>query len=91
MVTEYNMKLKDAAKALVDKLKLVDEDPRYLTVWSLAATHGFIYTGPNYNQELKDLQEALEGLPLDRLCEKCGKLMKDVLPEVTACGGCDIQ
>jgi len=59
MITEYSMKLKDAAKALVDKLKLVENDPRYATIWSIAASHGFIYTGPNYSQELKDLENIL--------------------------------
>lgn len=94
---DYSIRLKDAAKALVDKLKLVENDPQYTTIWSIAASHGFIYTGPNYAQELKDLKEALERSPLgsriaiDRSCEKCGKLTRDVLPEVTTCGDCDIQ
>jgi hypothetical protein len=53
--------LKECARALVDKLKLVENDPRYATIWSIAASHGFIYTGPNYSQELKDLENILNG------------------------------
>jgi len=52
-------RLKECARALVDKLKLVENDPRYATIWSIAASHGFIYTGPNYAKELKDLNESL--------------------------------
>jgi len=59
MITEYSMKLKDAAKALVDKLNLIEKDGRCASVFICAANRGLNYSGPNYNQELKDLENVL--------------------------------
>lgn len=47
------------AKALADKLNLIEKDGRCAGIFIFAANHGLIYDGPNYSQELKDLQEIL--------------------------------
>jgi len=94
------MELIDAAKALVDKLKLINANREFNSVWVFMANHGCPYTGPNYKQELDDLIGAFDRLPdgcvarvaIDRPCGKCGVLMRDIYStEITACGGCDIQ
>lgn len=60
---DYNIKndskLRGYAQALVNKLKLINEDSRFKSVWSFMANHGVPYTGPDYSQELKDLEKAL--------------------------------
>jgi hypothetical protein len=56
----YNSKLKECAKAMVDKLKLIEKDGRCGSIFVFAANHGCIYSGPNYKQELENLEEALK-------------------------------
>lgn len=51
--------LSDKANALVQKLVLIHEDPRYLGVWQLYMIHGGVYEGPTYTQELAELAEVL--------------------------------
>jgi hypothetical protein len=51
--------IKQAAKALVDKLDLIEENPQFQDVWGIAYVHGLVYTGPNWADELKNLREVL--------------------------------
>lgn len=60
MISEYSMRLKNASKALADKLKLINEDPQFKSVWFFMANHGCNYTGPDYGKELKDLEKVLD-------------------------------
>lgn len=55
-------KLIESAKALRDKLDLIEKDGQFKTIFEIAYMHGRIYTGPNYAQELKDLDKALKEL-----------------------------
>lgn len=49
-----------AARALADKLDEIVKHPSYLTVFTIAATHGVPYYGPNYEMELKRLRELID-------------------------------
>lgn len=49
----------EAAKALVLKLKQIEDHPSYQSVWVMAGNRGIPYTGPNYAGELQSLKEAL--------------------------------
>lgn len=51
--------IKNCAKALFDKLKLIEKDGRCANVFVFADNHGLCYTGPSYENELKDLEKAL--------------------------------
>jgi hypothetical protein len=52
-------KLVRLAQILVDKLKAIHEDPRYLGVWQWYAVHGCTYAGPQYDKEFEALDAAL--------------------------------
>jgi len=49
----------ELARALVEKLDVVHEDPAYKGVWGLHYVHGGHYTGPTYTDELGALRRAL--------------------------------
>ena len=51
--------LGELARALVEKLDVVHEDPAYKGVWGLHYVHGGHYTGPTYTDELGALRSAL--------------------------------
>lgn len=55
------MKIINAAKALVDKLDLIEADPKFQSVWVMTANHGVPYTGPTYSYEKQILRNALAG------------------------------
>ena len=52
----------EKAKALVNRLDEVHNDPRYQSVWLLYAIHGGNYTEPKYGKELTALKDALAAL-----------------------------
>lgn len=52
--------LRECARALVDKLNLIEKDGRCANIFVFAANHGCTYNGPDYEKELKDLKKALE-------------------------------
>ena len=76
-----------AAQALVDKLKLIHDHPLYQSVWQCAYIHGISYEGgPNYVEELKDLEKVLEEekskLELERIFgprKRYGKIRREGL------------
>lgn len=45
--------LVEALSALVEKLDLVHDDPRYEAVWTISQLHAGPYTGPQYDKELE--------------------------------------
>ena len=49
----------DAAQKLADKLGEIHRNPSYEAVWDLFYAHGHKYNGPDYKNELKELQELL--------------------------------
>ena len=49
----------EAAKALCDKLDLINEDGRMTAAFQMAAIHGCEYDGPQYGEDLKALKDAL--------------------------------
>lgn len=49
----------NTAMALVGKLKIVHNDPRYRAVWRVSHEILGPYCGPKYDQELKDLSNAI--------------------------------
>ncbi len=52
--------LRIAANAVVAKLDVIHDDPKYQAVWQLAAAHQYRYNGPDYVAELRDLRAALD-------------------------------
>lgn len=48
------------AKALCDKLELMNENKSFQGVWIFLYNHGCEYNGPTYEKEFKDLKKALE-------------------------------
>jgi len=55
-------KLREYAKALIDKLELMHNAPSYTRVWKIAAIHGCIYYGPYYGKELEDLKKEINNV-----------------------------
>lgn len=55
--------LRRAAQRLLQKMDMIHADERYVSIFSIAAIHGFTYKGPQCVEELDDLRKALEGLP----------------------------
>lgn len=53
--------MEKAAEALVNKLELIHEDPKFQSVWIMAHNRGCPYDGPTYEKELNDLKTALKG------------------------------
>jgi hypothetical protein len=51
--------VREAALALVSKLKQIEDHPDFQSVWVLAANRGMPYRGPNYAGELQSLKQAL--------------------------------
>lgn len=60
---DYDIKndsrLKECARALADKLDLIEKDGRCANIFVFAANHGCTYSGPDYEKELKDLKKVL--------------------------------
>lgn len=52
-------KIAKAAQVLALRLKLVGDDPEHVSVYTVAAVHGFPYTGPTYCDELEALERLL--------------------------------
>lgn len=50
----------EALKALVTKLKEIEIHPSYLSIWSLADSHGLKYDGPTWEEELKQAKVILD-------------------------------
>lgn len=48
-----------AANTLVQRLRFIHEDPQFRGVWTFAHYHHRPYTGPQYVQELNDLEKVL--------------------------------
>jgi len=62
-MSNYSMRsalLEQALRKLVDKLDKINSDPSYQSIWTLAAAHGIIYDGPNYEKELRRAKQALK-------------------------------
>lgn len=53
-------RLLKAATALAEKLRQVHKDPKYVSVWVISQNHAGPYTGPQYVQELEELEKVLE-------------------------------
>lgn len=53
-------KLASALGALTAKLVEIEENQEFQGIWGLAVVHGFKYTGPNWNEELKKAGEVLQ-------------------------------
>jgi len=49
----------DAARALANKLNEIADNDSYRGLLGMALAHGFNYTGPTWEHELKKLEEAL--------------------------------
>jgi hypothetical protein len=50
-----------AARALCERLKVIHDDPLYLSVWTSAWNHGINYeNGPKYDKELEALEAAVK-------------------------------
>ena len=54
-----NIKLRQAAEALVKKLEVVHADPAYISVWTLNQLHNGPYRGPIYTEEFNELRKAI--------------------------------
>lgn len=52
-------RLKECAQALVNKLNLIEKDGRCAGIFVFAANYGCTYTGPDYGQELIELERLL--------------------------------
>jgi len=58
MTYEENLVL--CCKQLISKLNEIHDDPKYQAVWQIYAIHGMTYSGPNYEEELRDLVVAVK-------------------------------
>jgi hypothetical protein len=64
----YDDALKDlkpkivAAKALIKKLDEITEYSSYKGIWGFLHVHGYKYDGPNWQEELEALKEALKNV-----------------------------
>lgn len=58
--------LKKKSARLIDQIKKVHADAQYQKVWQISATHGIHYQGPNYLDELKQLEDCLNRPPSPR-------------------------
>ena len=56
-------RLRELASALTIKLRAIENHPSYRGVWELAMLHGQEYKGPNWEQELIELEQALSAAP----------------------------
>lgn len=67
MQKDYLRRHKDACdrwivlSLLVDKLNKIEEDSSFQGIWSYLASHNYIYTGPNYKDELDTARKLLSG------------------------------
>lgn len=52
----------EEAQSLVTKLREIEADPGYKSVWGLFDIHGGKYDGPNYKAELESLEKGLKEL-----------------------------
>lgn len=52
----------EAADTLTKKLQSIHDDPKYMAVWHLFASHGFTYDGPTFTNELESLEKELAAL-----------------------------
>ncbi len=64
--------VRSAAEALVAKVRAIEQDPRYRTVWESFAMHGGRYSEPTYTAELKALEAALEAKAPAETRPTCG-------------------
>ena len=55
--------VREAAEALLAKMRAVYADDRYRGVWALAQSHGGPYTGPTWTAEAEALEAALAARP----------------------------
>ena len=44
--------LREAAQKFVNKIRQIEDDPRYQAVWIFSTNHGNVYSGPQYGEEL---------------------------------------
>lgn len=54
-----NAALREAARALVAKLTMIEAHPSYRGMWGFLMAHNYTYTGPNWGVECEALQAAL--------------------------------
>ena len=59
-LTVENERLREIFGALVAKMDLIHEDPKFIAVWQIAQAHYGQYTGPKYEDELNAARAALE-------------------------------
>lgn len=45
---------------LAEKLRKIESNPEYRSVWGSFTSHGYRYHGPNYISELADLEALLK-------------------------------
>jgi len=56
-----NKRLEEIFGALVAKMDLIHNDPKFVWVWQIAQLHCGPYTGPKYEDELNAARAALKG------------------------------
>lgn len=63
IMNNKNQEIKDAAAALVKRLREIAKDDRYISVWTMYQIHGGKYSGPFYVNELETLERVLANTP----------------------------
>ena len=61
--SERETQLREALEKLVARLHAIHADDRYKAVWQLYAIHGGNYTGPKYEDELREAESTLAASP----------------------------
>lgn len=51
----------NSAWTLIDKLEMIEKDPKYQQVWTSAHIHGVRYDGPQYDEDLQELKDKMQG------------------------------
>lgn len=71
--------VRDAAQALLNKLREIHKNPEYQEVWRTSQLHRGSYTGPAYGYQMAALDDALAARPVihDTLCERLQQQCSD--------------
>ena len=48
------------AAALADKMDAIQKSNAYVSIWHIAAIHGAVYNGENWEKELEALKQSME-------------------------------